>query len=319
MVGELPDPCLLRVEEAYAKFNLEDKPLVSTMNMGPGKPMVETAFGLVQKGSMLSYQQPPVKSRFITPHHNTPPTPRLPLEGYDILPSQCPFVCSEEELLNLQSLSVTMAMAHKIEEATREQSSCSEWHLLRRPRVTTSRFREVCHVRGQSSAEALAERIIKGTRQTADMRRGAEMEPEVAAEYSQLMNVNFSPCGLVIHLSTPWLASSPDGIVFDPNEYPQFGLVEFKCPNVHNFVDCKYLKMEVGSPQLKKSHSYYWQVQGQLLITGMQWCDFVVWAQEDYVVQRIYVEPEVQSAIREKADHFFFYYSMPSYLRLKKM
>ena len=47
MVGELPDPCLLRVEEAYAKFNLEDKPLVSTMNMGPGKPMVETAFGLV--------------------------------------------------------------------------------------------------------------------------------------------------------------------------------------------------------------------------------------------------------------------------------
>ena len=131
MVGELPDPCLLRVEEAYAKFNLEDKPLVSTMNMGPGKPMVETAFGLVQKGSMLSYQQPPVKSRFITPHHNTPPTPRLPLEGYDILPSQCPFVCSEEELLNLQSLSVTMAMAHKIEEATREQSSCSEWHLLR--------------------------------------------------------------------------------------------------------------------------------------------------------------------------------------------
>ena len=56
MVGELPDPCLLRVEEAYAKFNLEDKPLVSTMNMGPGKPMVETAFGLVQKGSMLSYQ-----------------------------------------------------------------------------------------------------------------------------------------------------------------------------------------------------------------------------------------------------------------------
>ena len=145
------------------------------------------------------------------------------------------------------------------------------------------------------------------------------MEPAVAAEYSQLMNVNFSPCGLVIHPSTPWLASSLDGIVFDPNEYPQFGLVEFKCPNVHNFMDCKYLKMEGGSPQLKKSHSYYWQVQGQLLITGMQWCDFVVWAQEDYVVQRIYVEPEVQSAIREKADHFFFYHYMPSYLHLKKI
>ncbi|CAI5659863.1 unnamed protein product [Oreochromis niloticus] len=162
------------------------------MNMRPDKPLVESAFGLVQEGSALSYQQPVLTTR----------------------------------------LSVTLEMAHKIEEATREQSSSSEWHQLRRPRVTASRFREVCHVRGQSSAESLAERILKGTRQTADMRRGTEMEPAIAAEYSRLMNVNYSPCGLVIHPIAPWLAASPDGVVFDPNEYPQFGLVEFKCPNV---------------------------------------------------------------------------------------
>lgn len=317
MVVPLPEPCMFRIEEAYAKFSIEDRPLVTTMNMGPDKPLVESAFGLVQRGSVLSYQKPALTSRYITLHHDVPPTPHLPLEDYNILPSDCVFVCSEEELLHLSSLTVTMEMAHKIEEATREQSSCSEWHLLRRPRVTASRFREVCHVRGQSSAESLAERILKGTKQTADMRRGAEMEPAVAAEYSRLVNVNYAPCGLVIHPTTPWLAASPDGVVFDPTEYPQFGLVEFKCPNVHNFIDCKYVQLEHGSPQLKKSHAYYWQVQGQLLITGMQWCDFVVWAQEDYLVQQIYVDPEVQSAIREKADHFFFYTCMPKYLCLK--
>ncbi|KAJ4926853.1 hypothetical protein JOQ06_014598 [Pogonophryne albipinna] len=318
MVGPLPDPCLFRVTEAYSAFSIEDRPLVTTMNMRPDKPLVESAFGIVQEGSVLSYQMPALTSRYTTLHTDTPPTPHLPIEGYVILPCDLPLVCSEEEQLHMNSLSVDLEMSHKIEEATREQSSSSEWHLLRKPRVTASRFREICHVRGESSANSLAERILKGTRQTAEMRRGAEMEPTVAAEYSRLANVNYSPCGLVIHPSTPWLGASPDGVAFDPTEYPQFGLVEFKCPNVPNYVDCKYVQMECGSPKLKKSHAYYWQVQGQLLVSGMQWCDFVVWAQEDYLVQRIYTDPEVQRAIREKVDFFFFYTYMPKYLSLKK-
>lgn len=146
------------------------------------------------------------------------------------MPSDCAFVGSEDEYLHLKSLSVTLNMAHKIEEATREQSSCSEWRMLRRPRVTASRFREVCHVKVHTTAESLAERIIKGTKQTADMRRGVETEPTVAAEYSRLINVNYSPCGLVIHPSAPWLAASPDGVVFDPNEYPNLVLWNSNVP-----------------------------------------------------------------------------------------
>ncbi|XP_041912133.1 uncharacterized protein LOC121677449 isoform X2 [Alosa sapidissima] len=263
LVSPLPDPCMFRISEAYSRFSLEDQPLVTTMNMRSDQPLVEIGIGLVQKGSVLSYQQPAQKTRYITHIHDTPPTPHLPLDGHD-----------------------------------------------------DSRFREICHVKGQSSAESLADRIFKGTRQTADMKRGAEMESEVAAEYSKLVHVNYTPSGLVIHPTTPWLAASPDGVVYDPNTNPQFGLVEFKCPNVKNFVDCKYVKMENGSPKLKKSHAYYWQVQGQLLLTGMQWCDFVVWAQEDYLVQRIYIDTEVQKSIREKADYFFCYY-MPRYLQMK--
>ncbi|XP_041932837.1 uncharacterized protein LOC121695788 [Alosa sapidissima] len=308
---------MFRISEAYSRFSLEDQPLVTTMNMRSDQPLVEIGIGLVQKGSVLSYQQPAQKTRYITHIHDTPPTPHLPLDGHDCTPSDCAFVCTKEQQLHLNSLSVSMEMANKIEIATREQSCCPEWFELRKPRVTASRFREICHVKGQSSAESLADRIFKGTRQTADMKRGAEMESEVAAEYSKLVHVNYAPSGLVIHPTTPWLAASPDGVVYDPNANPQFGLVEFKCPNVKNFVDCKYVKMENGSRKLKKSHAYYWQVQGQLLLTGMQWCDFVVWAQEDYLVQRIYIDTEVQKSIREKADYFFFYVYMPRYLQMK--
>ncbi|KAL1277134.1 hypothetical protein QQF64_023807 [Cirrhinus molitorella] len=194
MVDDLPDPCLFRIEEAYSEFTLEDKPLVTTMNMSPEKPLVQSAFGLVQEGSILSYQQLVLTSRYIK-LHDAPSTPPLPLDGVNLAPSTCVFVCSEEELLHLQSLNTTLDMVQKTEEAIRDQS----WHQLRKPRITASRFWEVCHVRGLSSAESLAELIIRGNRQTAEMSRGAEMESEVKVEYSKLTNVNYSPCGLIIH------------------------------------------------------------------------------------------------------------------------
>ena len=50
------------------------------------------------------------------------------------------------------------------------------------------------------------------------------------------------------------------------------------------------------------------------MLTGMTWCDFVICAQEDMLVQRIVVDPEVTKVIRQKADEFFFKIYMPKYL-----
>lgn len=73
-------------------------------------------------------------------------------------------------------------MAFKIEAATRDQAADPAWHRPRRPRITSSRFREVFFVRAMSSAQSLAARLLTGTRQTADMKRGADMESEAASE-----------------------------------------------------------------------------------------------------------------------------------------
>ncbi len=88
-------------------------------------------------------------------------------------------------------------------------------------------------------------------------------------------------------LSTPthrgW-GSSPDGIVYDPKGQSVFGLVEIKCPNVASYVDCPYIKISEGTHTLRKSHPYFWQIQGQMLISGLDWCDFVVYTQEDMFI-----------------------------------
>ncbi|KAK7888641.1 hypothetical protein WMY93_024201 [Mugilogobius chulae] len=93
---------------------------------------------------------------------------------------------------------------------------------------------------------------------------GLALEPVAVAEYCRVKNTNYWPCGFVIHPDAPWLGTSPDGVVFDPLESPPFGLLEIKCPNV----------------------------QGQLLLTGLDWCDFVVLAEDDLLVQRIYKDAE---------------------------
>lgn len=59
------------------------------------------------------------------------------------------------------------------------------------------------------------------------------MEFQAAKEYAQYNNVNYSPCGLVVHPQAPWLGASPDGLVYDPNATPAYGLVEIKCPNAN--------------------------------------------------------------------------------------
>ena len=139
-------------------------------------------------------------------------------------------------------------------------------HQLRRCCITSSTFREVCHSRGESSAENLAKRLLRPSSQTADMRRGLDLEPIAVEECCRIREVNHYPCGFLIHPDAPWMGSSPDGIVYDPEGQPVFGLLEIKCPNVQSYVDCPYITIREGRHTLRRSHAYYWQIQGQMLV-----------------------------------------------------
>lgn len=155
--GYMPDMDLLRVSETYANFSPLTAPLVTTMEMSADVPLVESAFGPVQAGSVLSYQLPQPKTREIVKIADAPSPPILPLDGYRLQSSQCAYVLSHQEQFHLKALEttyemshkvnialeITYEMSHKVHVATREQSSSTEWHLLRKMRVTFFRFQEV--------------------------------------------------------------------------------------------------------------------------------------------------------------------------------
>ena len=117
------------------------------------------------------------------------------------------------------------------------------------------------------------------------MPRGIELEPYAAIIYANQANsgmVNLYPNGLVICPKSPWLGCSPDRKVYDiaavAEELNPLGLLEIKVvkEGETDFKNVRHIDVDsiTSEKTLKKNHEYYFQVQCQLPITDIEWCDF---------------------------------------------
>jgi len=126
--------------------------------------------------------------------------------------------------------------------------------------------------------------------------------------------------GLVVSSENPWLAASPDGLVFDPKEDPPNGLVEFKNPysvkektleeaTVSSKTFCLNLT-KTGQLELKRGHDYYFQVQCAMYCTKRKWCDLVVLTKTMHI-ERIKMDPNFSTNIIPKLKDFYFTAVLP--------
>ena len=128
---------------------------------------------------------------------------------------------------------------------------------------------------------------------------GINMEPEARDRYVSICNskgyqVEVEERGLIINKTHSWLGASVDGVVkvSAPNE--DTGLLEIKCPDVNTHIDDQssipktlielchtrkyfYLTFDGISLGINKKHNHYFQVQAQLGVLQLQWCDFMVY------------------------------------------
>ena len=120
--------------------------------------------------------------------------------------------------------------------------------------------------------------------------------------------VNFYPCGKIVSPKSPWLAASPDRKVYCPSVAPPYGLLEIKCP-VNSLNDCIYLtKNESGSFHLKETHKYFHQIMMQMAVTGLEWCNFLVWTPEAHHLELICFNSDAWQQMKDKLDAFYFDY-----------
>ena len=274
-------------------------------------PLINSVYGSVPFGSPIGYHHPvddfPRNFENIT---DAPPYPEFPMPeqtGYSTV------LCNSMSDL-FDGLYVDRKMSLDIERETVLQSKSKLWKSLRCERLTSSFFKDICSRKGDYDSLALRLSNSKSV-QTSAMQHGLMFEPSAAKNYADITGNNIYACGFVINPNAPHLGTSPDRKVYDQNSDKHFGLLEIKCPVADSYVECKYLKQIDGKYSLKKSHSYYYQIIGQLGLTGMTWCDFFVNTQNDYFLERIEFDVEFWNAMKCKLDTFFFEFYLPCILK----
>lgn len=91
------------------------------------------------------------------------------------------------------------------------------------------------------------------------MEWGTAHEPQARANYELETFNDVEEVGFIV--ANDWVGVSPDGLIGDN------GLLEIKCPNTNTHIET------VLSNKMPAKHKP--QVQGQLLVSKREWCDFV--------------------------------------------
>jgi putative phage-type endonuclease len=181
-----------------------------------------------------------------------------------------------------------------------------DWYAARLGKATASRFRDVIAALksgapAQAQRDYLTELVVERLTQqpiqrytTAAMTWGTEQEPAARAAYERITGRIVEETGFVAH-DTLLAGCSPDGLVdWD-------GLIEIKCP-YSTAVHIETLLNGMPSDHIP-------QVQGQLWITGREWCDFVSFDPRmpealQLHVQRIQRDPSFIADLEAKVTFF---------------
>eukprot|EP00929_Paragymnodinium_shiwhaense_P113271 TRINITY_DN81533_c0_g1_i1.p1 TRINITY_DN81533_c0_g1~~TRINITY_DN81533_c0_g1_i1.p1 ORF type:complete len:336 (+),score=77.50 TRINITY_DN81533_c0_g1_i1:109-1116(+) len=179
-----------------------------------------------------------------------------------------------------------------------------EWLRHRRHRLTASRFHKAAAAvsaggyagdNDEMCMQIIEEMLTQPEAKTSPKRFGITKEPVARQSYIGLRRKGLSDSaraefrveetGLCVWREEPWLAASPDGIVFEGDEV---GALEIKC--------CRDAASMWNTDQLKGE--FYDQLQGEMAVLSsalqqkVTWCDFFVWSPDHRVCRRVEFDPD---------------------------
>lgn len=225
----------------------------------------------------------------------------------------------------LRELKITDDMVTRVERNTREQSKCSKWYAYRAGRITASVMKSVCTTSVSQPSVSLVKRICYPEKQkfsSAATEWGLRHENTALSSYKakavqQHRDFRLRKTGVFLCVEYPHLAASPDSFV--SCACCGDGIVEVKCP--YSAADCDILQT-LNSPNcsleqrngklvLKRTHAYYFQIQAQIAVCRVKYCDFVVWTPTSLYTERVLEDAVFFNEILLKATRFFTHVVLP--------
>ena len=187
-----------------------------------------------------------------------------------------------------EQIKVDESQIAKIEHDTTQQSLSEKWVTERKKRLTGSNFGKVMKRRIKTPAVPLVDNLLysqfRGNRST---RLGTIQENYAAIEYKNIKSqegkeVSVELSGLRIDSENNHLAASTDRIITEDGVK---GLLEIK----HVLTTSDKLILQAAKdtssfplclnsdkiPTLKTTHQFYYQIQGQMNIYKLPWCDIM--------------------------------------------
>eukprot|EP00794_Sanderia_malayensis_P016402 gene16402-18039_t len=207
----------------------------------------------------------------------------------------------ESELVSSfsQMLSFNDNSLKELEKATRGQSKSYIWIQQRIGRITASNFHDIYNKvkkllrqRGKAVKSKVTPLLVKlmnhkDLGHIPAIRWGRMHEKDASkAFFTTIAKLHTNPklhiCGLFVLKSHPYIGASPDNIF--SCSCCQNSCLEYKCPFSikdvtveEGYKKTDFLENCDGKLQLKRNHKYFFQVQGQMALTGLETTYFVIW------------------------------------------
>ncbi|KAJ8928717.1 hypothetical protein NQ314_018682, partial [Rhamnusium bicolor] len=239
-----------------------------------------------------------------------------------------------EQLLQLSSeyvnIHLTEEECEEINKTTKAQSNSKEWFHQRAGRITASKLNDVCRTSLSNPSLSLIKQIcypLKFTFKSKTTEWGIIHEKNALEAYKNEQtishdNLSLDDIGLCITPDLSQFGASPDAKV--NCSCCGTGCVEVKCPyllqniTIEKFADLKtscLLQTKTNEIYLDNGHSYYYQVQQQMTMTGTLYCDFVVWSPKEMFIERVLFNEDFWYQAMQKATEFHKNVIIPELLR----
>jgi hypothetical protein len=236
----------------------------------------------------------------------------------------------EDECSDFYTANVLVAdskAAKQLSDATVGQSKNKAWKAARMVRITASKFKAVVNRRKKDHTKLIESLIRPSSFSNKWTQWGTDGEAVALAAYVKQKSdegyhvISKADLGLVVNPNFPYLGASLDCFI-RLEKYGQLfqGAVEIKTLAKHApltlsqaaevpgiFFQCNDNKLS-----LNKDHTFYYQVQGQMFISGLEWCDIFVWTPQGSDYETVRKDNTLWATMLTKLSDFYFFHLLPA-------